>query len=87
MADEAEQFAEADKAKRESIEVKNEAEAAVHNTSKQLEEFKDSLPEVSRGITAAIPMENPYCSCKLTRVRSERMWRMRSRRRSRSSRS
>ena len=55
MADEAEQFAEADKAKRESIEVKNEAEAAVHNTSKQLEEFKDSLPEdVADEIKASI---------------------------------
>ena len=26
--------------------------------------------QVSRGLTAAIPMENPCCSCKLTRVRS-----------------
>ena len=28
--------------------------------------------KVSRGLTAATPMGNPYCSCKLTRVRPPR---------------
>ena len=29
-----------------------------------------SIARLSRGFTAAVPTENPYCSCKLTRVRS-----------------
>jgi len=55
MAEEAEQYAETDKKKRESIEVKNEAEASIHNTQKQLAEHKSSLPqEVTDEISAAI---------------------------------
>ena len=45
MASDAEGHAEADKAKREVIEVKNEADAAVHNTKKNLEEHKENLPQ------------------------------------------
>ena len=29
------------------------------------------VPQVIRGLTAAIPMDNPYCSCALTRVRPQ----------------
>ena len=44
MAKDAEGHAEADKLKREQIETKNEADAAVHNTRKNLNEHKDNLP-------------------------------------------
>jgi len=45
MAQDAEGHAEADKKKRESIEVRNEADAAVHNTKKNLDEHKANLPQ------------------------------------------
>ena len=45
MASDAEGHAEADKKKRESIEVRNEADAAVHNTKKNLDEHKANLPQ------------------------------------------
>lgn len=45
MAKDAEAHAEADKKKRETIEVRNEADAAVHNTKKNLDEHKANLPQ------------------------------------------
>ena len=45
MAQDAEAHAEADKKKRETIEVRNEADAAVHNTKKNLDEHKANLPQ------------------------------------------
>merc|ERR1711881_383027 len=45
MAKEAEGFAESDKAKREAVETRNEADAAVHNTKKNLDEHKSNLPQ------------------------------------------
>merc|ERR1719453_590598 len=45
MAKEAEGFAETDKAKREAVETRNEADAAVHNTKKNLDEHKSNLPQ------------------------------------------
>merc|ERR1711988_1563807 len=44
MVREAEGFAEADKKKRERVEARNEADAAVHNTRKNLNEHKDQVP-------------------------------------------
>merc|ERR1711981_714185 len=43
MVNEAEQFAEADEAKKELIEEKNRVESMVHETEKQLENFADQL--------------------------------------------
>ena len=45
MAQNAEKFAEEDRKKRESVEAKNDADALVHNTRKQLDEHKAALPE------------------------------------------
>ena len=45
MAKDAEAHAEADKQKRAKIEVRNEADAAVHNTKKNLDEHKANLPQ------------------------------------------
>merc|ERR1711988_1912041 len=45
MAKDAEGFAEADKKKRERVEARNEADAAVHNTRKNLNEHKDAIPQ------------------------------------------
>merc|ERR1719378_1528673 len=45
MAKDAEAHAEADKKKRETIEMRNEADAAVHNTKKNLDEHKENLPQ------------------------------------------
>merc|ERR1711968_415133 len=45
MAQDAEAHAEADKKKRETIEIRNEADAAVHNTKKNLDEHKENLPQ------------------------------------------
>eukprot|EP01047_Picozoa_sp_COSAG01_P055995 COSAG01_NODE_6296_length_3749_cov_61.478082_2_plen_624_part_00 len=45
MAQDAEGFAEEDKKKRESIEARNDADAAVHNTRKNLNEHKDAIPQ------------------------------------------
>ena len=45
MAKDAEGHAEVDKARREAVETRNEAEAMVHNTRKNLNEHKDNLPE------------------------------------------
>lgn len=45
MAKDAEAHAEADKKKRAKIEVRNEADAAVHNTKKNLDEHKANLPQ------------------------------------------
>ena len=45
MAKDAEAHAEADKNKRAKIEVRNEADAAVYNTKKNLDEHKANLPQ------------------------------------------
>jgi molecular chaperone DnaK len=45
MVNDAEQFAEEDKAKRESVEVKNQAETLVYSTEKSVSELGDKLPE------------------------------------------
>merc|ERR1711968_111044 len=45
MAQDAEAHAEADKKKRETIEIRNEADAAAHNTKKNLDEHKENLPQ------------------------------------------
>merc|ERR1719223_2212197 len=45
MAQDAEAHADADKKKRETIEIRNEADAAVHNTKKNLDEHKANLPQ------------------------------------------
>merc|ERR1711907_581383 len=45
MAQDAEAHAEAGKKKRETIEIRNEADAAVHNTKKNLDEHKENLPQ------------------------------------------
>eukprot|EP01043_Picozoa_sp_COSAG02_P006121 COSAG02_NODE_171_length_31397_cov_27.217554_11_plen_165_part_00 len=45
MAKDAEAHADADKKRRETIEVRNEADAAVHNTKKNLDEHKANLPQ------------------------------------------
>lgn len=44
MVNEAEKFADEDKGKREAIETKNQADSAVYQTRKQLEEFGDKVP-------------------------------------------
>lgn len=43
MVQEAEQFAEDDKQRRESAEIKNNADSMVHSTEKQLEEHGDKI--------------------------------------------
>jgi molecular chaperone DnaK (HSP70) len=45
MVQDAEKFAEEDKKRRESVDTKNQADSMVYQTRKQLEEFKDKLPE------------------------------------------
>jgi len=57
MSQNAEKYAEEDKKKRESVEAKNDADALVHNTRKNLNEHKANLPDdvqeaVNAGITA-----------------------------------
>jgi heat shock 70kDa protein 1/2/6/8 len=55
MVNEAEKYADEDKGKREAIEVKNQADSAVYQTRKQLEEFKDKVPEdVKKSVEAKI---------------------------------
>ena len=43
MINQAEQFAEADKKRKEVIEAKNRAESVIHETEKAMSEFKDQL--------------------------------------------
>jgi molecular chaperone DnaK len=45
MVNDAEQFADEDKAKRESVEVKNQAETLIYSTEKSVSELGDKLPE------------------------------------------
>ena len=45
MVNDAEQFAEEDKAKRENVEVKNQAETLIYSTEKSVSELGDKLPE------------------------------------------
>ena len=45
MINDAEQFADEDKAKRESVEVKNQAETLIYSTEKSVSELGDKLPE------------------------------------------
>merc|ERR1712002_1346147 len=44
MVKKAEQFAEADKIKKEMVETVNQAESAIHDIESKMEEFKDQLP-------------------------------------------
>ena len=45
MVNDAEQYADEDKAKRESVEVKNQAETLIYSTEKSVSELGDKLPE------------------------------------------
>ena len=45
MVNDAEQYADEDKAKRESVEVKNQAETLIYSTEKSISELGDKLPE------------------------------------------
>jgi chaperone protein DnaK len=55
MVNEAEEFAAADKSKKEMIEAKNEADSAVYASEKSFNEHKDKLPEdVKQEIEAAL---------------------------------
>ena len=45
MVNDAEQYADEDKAKRESVEVKNQAETLIYSTEKSVNELGDKLPE------------------------------------------
>jgi molecular chaperone DnaK len=45
MVNDAEQFAEEDKAKRENVEVKNQAETLIYSTEKSVSELGEKLPE------------------------------------------
>ena len=45
MVNDAEQFAEEDKVKREGVEVKNQAETLIYSTEKSVSELGDKLPE------------------------------------------
>lgn len=46
MVRDAEQYAAADKKRKEMIEVKNEADTAIYSTEKSLNEYKAKLPQV-----------------------------------------
>ena len=48
MINDAEQFADEDKAKRESVEVKNQAETLIYSTEKSVSELGDKLPEENK---------------------------------------
>ena len=45
MVKQAEEFAEADKLKKEMVETVNSAESALHDIESKLEEYKDQLPK------------------------------------------
>lgn len=45
MVKNAEQYAQADKVKRERVEAVNQAEGIVHDTETKMEEFKSQLPQ------------------------------------------
>ncbi len=45
MVNDAEQFAEEDKAKRENVELKNQAETLIYSTEKSVSELGEKLPE------------------------------------------
>lgn len=45
MVRNAEQFAQADKVKKDRVEAINQAEGIVHDTEAKMEEFKDQLPQ------------------------------------------
>lgn len=44
MVKQAEEFAEADKVKKEMVETVNQAESAIHDIESKMEEFKEQLP-------------------------------------------
>eukprot|EP00455_Lapot_gusevi_P035734 TRINITY_DN395_c0_g1_i8.p1 TRINITY_DN395_c0_g1~~TRINITY_DN395_c0_g1_i8.p1 ORF type:complete len:667 (-),score=318.53 TRINITY_DN395_c0_g1_i8:353-2353(-) len=55
MVRDAEQHAAADKARRESVEVKNSAESLINSTESSLNEYKDKIPsDVAESVRAAI---------------------------------
>lgn len=45
MVADAERYAGEDKKKREAVDTKNQAESMIYQTEKQLEEFKEKVPE------------------------------------------
>lgn len=45
MVKNAEQYAQADKVKKDRVEAVNQAEGIVHDTETKMEEFKDQLPK------------------------------------------
>lgn len=49
MIKNAEQYAQADKQKKDRIEAVNQAEGIVHDTETKMEEFKDQLPKEEVG--------------------------------------
>ncbi|QPC81875.1 molecular chaperone DnaK [Phototrophicus methaneseepsis] len=53
MVEEAEKFAGEDAARKEVVEVKNQADGAIFNTEKFLREYGDKLPEDAKGATQA----------------------------------
>ena len=53
MVNDAEQFAEEDKVKREGVEVKNQAETLIYSTEKSVSELGDKLPEEDKTKIAA----------------------------------
>ena len=53
MVKDAESHAEDDKARRETVEVKNQAEALVHSTERTMEELGDKIAEADKGIVMA----------------------------------
>jgi hypothetical protein len=48
MINEAEKYAQEDKARKETVEAVNTAESAIHDTEKSLNEFKDQIPSEER---------------------------------------
>lgn len=51
MVKNAEQYAQADKVKKDRVEAVNQAEGIVHDTETKMEEFKDQLPKEEVTIT------------------------------------
>lgn len=61
MVADAERFAAEDKKKREAVDTKNQAESMIYQTEKQLDEFKEKVPDdVKVGCTAS-PSVHDFC--------------------------
>ncbi|GIT63230.1 MAG: hypothetical protein Ct9H300mP21_07760 [Pseudomonadota bacterium] len=63
----AEQFADEDKAKRESVEIKNQAETLIYSTEKSISDLGDKLPEEDKTKIEA-------CRSSLRRVWRQMIW-------------